>query len=821
MTRIGPYFNTYFSRRPEAPPSSKKKAKQPVEMPAPKHLTDPSGRLAELKIDILSALRAKERYAEADLKVLEESFNFMVRFHEKETLPHGERTVIHLLEVARTLALWGADAIVVSAGLLHLASLEKLENEGIDKRVCYLVRRKNALEPYLFARIEGEISPREAGYLTEMCLIQEGDKNVWLLEAADELRTLSSLIDVGVIPSRAYHVTSSILKWFDLDNISLKLEDLALFRLDPQEYQRLEDFITKTNREVRKNHLEDLRILTEFIGTELTATGLKFRVQVDVKSVARAKTKLERGESLTDGGRFRFIIDGPKEQCIQAMRTVQKEMQDYQYTEILSERKNYIGGIKIGETEENYDKGPKPNGYQSLHLHFRGKENEPINVQIRTQEMHEWAELGGASHGRFKLNGLIDTGTIDEASTTRQKLISEGRRYAFYDGKIYRLVPYRSEKPATLLDLAFAASPDLGLRSPDKITIERINPETGGISKEKGTSILTALQNGDRTIHSKRGKTIVLRRARFTSVATLPAILSMKMARERELDPETIDQRASTARTNGEIAVEAALLEWRGELLKLLRKKLGAKAEEFALYISTRLEPAVRLLNLESVDELHLAVGLSKNREKIIARLMNEVKTSSLFAAYRAADNEVDIRMLVYDAPSTLPAVFQLFDRDELISMRTFSFKPIRPSTPPYALIKASFRSRAKNPELGTLLTESGEIYQQIQPKPEGVKYNNARIDIQLNRCSPPIAQRISEIIQKQGGNITSVTIEKRKGNNFVCCFNVSVPRQLPFETYTRMVEKNVRDIRTKGIGKRRYGGLRVKELRVKFSKSS
>lgn len=687
----------------------------------------PISDLTALKTEIIDALRSKERYSEQDLEVLEQAFDLMVRFHEHQTFPNGEKVTIHLLEVARTLCEWGCSPVLAAAGLLHLIPMNILAKENISTTVQEMVLKKNRLSRYLYIDLEGPLTDRESRYLSKMCLMQESDRDVWLLESADAFHTLRSLshsegAKTHRLASRSFNVTSPILSMLDLDHIAVKLENIAFLRLDKAEYERIEKLIENANQRDRIEALKHLASLVDLISEELKRIGLEHRVETDVKSVTRTMKKLKKGEELTDASRFRIIVRGGPAECKTAFENVISAMEALGYTEYLNERRNFVAGISLGEP---YDLGPKANGYQSIHAHVRGEKFEPINIQIRDEMMHEIAEQGSASHGRFKLNGLLSDSVIDEATSEQARLIKEGRRYGFYQGQIYRLIPYDKSKPVRLRDLLFAVSPKNGLRSPDIISVKRFDPVTGIMDVIK-LPVQAALENGDTVMPFKLSRTAHTARIRLNQLNTLNAIVTLKMASHSRLDEDSWRQRSSSVSEKGKTALGIELSDWRNQLRQRLTTVLSNEGESIAdLKIDTMFsqERAAKAIGATTEDAMHLAIGLAQrqSKAKLIDTIMRTISSSSVALAYKIGRqrNQVDFWLMVNDTPGAYGQVLSLFNQHSWQHVSLSS----RPLAEGFFLIKARVKTRKKDIEEDVLgfLGDSRDLYQQTKPFPPGI----------------------------------------------------------------------------------------------------
>ncbi|MEA3493868.1 MAG: hypothetical protein U9R38_05735 [Candidatus Margulisiibacteriota bacterium] len=726
--------------------------------------------IPQLKNDLLEELRSKKRYNNIEIEALERAFNLMVsHYGEKEA--DWKKTVINLLHVAKTLAAWGTDPLVVSAGLLHLMPVDELARENIDPRVVDLIKRKSILGSYLFIPLIGKISEREADYLLKMCLMQEGNRNVWLLEGACEFASLSTNSHTGTTASRAYHITSRILSLFDLDSISVLVEDISLLRLDKEEYQKIESIITAANKRSRLDALSRLRTVTGLVSEDLALKGIKHRIQIDVKSVPRTLKKIRKGKKLTDASRFRVIIEGAAEQCVKTMDVVTEDLTALGYYELTMGRNNFLHGVTI-TPGNNF--GRKKNGYESIHLHFRGENYEPVNVQIRTEEMHAEAEAGSASHGRFKLNGLLGAPSIDEAGIIREKLIASGEKYGIHRGITYRLLPNDAGKKVKLLDLAFCVNPDLGLRCPEHVDVRRIDPKTG--KRERLIlKVSSPVENGDVVI-IKKGN-ILSRNPNQASTASTSTAL--KLATRGVLDKQRIQQRTSEAAQEGEIAIETELSPWFRTLTESIHSALerdGKDPGKAKIYISSSLSHVAHArFGLEDEKGLFVYAGLAKDREQTLKKIVQGIKDASVASAYLVEERHTRLWMMVRDIPGVVSAIFLLINKQNL-GIETFNIKQV---TTNYSLAKITMRSRKKDfeSEMRHILAGAKNIYSNITHRTKGIMRRKIEVLFSLNRCNAYVAHKISAMMAKNGANIVSAQMDKDESRaKMACSFTISVP---------------------------------------------
>lgn len=712
-----------------------------------------------------------------DIETLKRSFNLMLRYFSKIGDLRNGKLLLHLVETGKLLVQWSGNPILISAGLLYLVPLETLRAEKADPRVIDYIERKKAVASYLYMPLAGK-TPEETEqnhkYLTKICLMRESDRDLWLLEAATVFERLSSLDKVDepakFTASRAYHVIASMLSLFNLDDLAVKVEDISFFRLDEEKYKQTETYIADLNKNGRFRTLEDLRILTDLISEELGKRGIKHQIQVDVKSVARTHKKRLLGEKITDASRFRFIIDGSPDQCKEAMGIIVSSMKDLKYREDLNNRKNYIRGLSIGEA---FDEEPKANGYESIHLHFDGENGEPINVQIRTEEMHRVAEIGSASHGRFKLAGIIDN-TTEGAASISESLNGEKRKYGVYNGTVYRLIPYPSGRTIRIIDLAFAICANFGLRFPDKVWIERIDPKTG-IRNKLLLPFSSPLENGDILLMAEYDllEKPVLSRTRARNVSTLAAAMAYELAPRGKLDAQAMAERSSISAKQGEVAIASAKQSWefslRSALIEEIQKE-GLNISDININTLASLTHAIPLMGLESIGELRLAVGLSREKGLTLERVMEIVRQTSSSIAHQVTRNRdkgffIDLWVLAYSAPGTLRFFLKLLGemKYDLLSLSC------RPVTADHGLMRMKISTSKKSSQqvekdILTLLAKAEDLYQNTEYRVSTQSRSTAKISLALSNLDIRKIYRLTELLAGQRANISSSSYTVRRG---------------------------------------------------------
>lgn len=339
------------------------------------------------KQELLS--RAKPHYEDDELLELDHAVDFAAKAHQGQKRRSGEPYIIHPMAVADTLIDWGMDIDTVLAGVLHDtvedtdATLDEIENlfgrnvaflvDGVTKVSQARAGMRN-LESYL---------PQTKDNLSKLLIAVGQDVRVIIIKLADRLHNLSTLQymkpDKQVkIARESLDVFAPMADRLGMGRVRMEIEELAFSYLDPVEFRRLKNLMKKRlGKSTRK--LGNVRSEVE---KELKKQHIDFEVNGRVKSIYSLYKKLKKVDGNIDD-----IYD------LMALRVVVKTKEDcYKVLGILhSMYQPMISRIK------DYIAIPKPNGYQSLHTTVLTPSKQIVEFQIRTYEMHEYAERGLAA----------------------------------------------------------------------------------------------------------------------------------------------------------------------------------------------------------------------------------------------------------------------------------------------------------------------------------------------------------------------------------------------------------------------------------------
>ncbi len=331
--------------------------------------------------------------SESDFSKAERAYCFAAEKHRVQKRRSGEMYINHPVEVAIILADLKMDCDVVCAALLHdtvedtetsLADVSELFGETVAELVDGVTKLTN---------IEVDsMDEKQALNLRKMFLAMSHDIRVIIVKLADRLhnmRTLAALReDRRLFKAReTMDVYAPLADRLGMSSIKWELEDLSFFYLEPDAYQRIARMVAES-REARDRFLDEtIKTLTD----ELNRVGLTdFQINGRSKHYWSIYMKMKR-----KGKEFSEIYD------LVALRVITRTVGDCY---------SALGAVHtlwhpMPGRFKDYIAMPKFNNYQSLHTTVIGPTARPLEIQIRTYEMHEQAEYGIAAHWLYKKSG--------------------------------------------------------------------------------------------------------------------------------------------------------------------------------------------------------------------------------------------------------------------------------------------------------------------------------------------------------------------------------------------------------------------------------
>jgi len=340
------------------------------------------------EFDLLERI-CQEYLPSSDLAIIKRAYDVAYAAHDGQFRKSGTPYIVHPTSVACILAELHQDTPTICAGLLHdtvedthLTEKEIEDEFGHD--ICQLVTGVTKLGKFRFDSKEAE----QAENFRKMFLAMAQDVRVVIIKLADRLhnmRTLSHLPPPKQqrIARETREIFAPLAHRMGMWTVKWEMEDLAFEVLQPEDFQRIRDLVA-ANRGEREGYVGDfmgkIRIILDEAGIHSDVTGRP-------KHFYSIYQKLEQNhisfDELYDILGIRIFVNTLPE-CYQVLGVVHS-----QFKPISGRIKDYIAV-------------PKSNLYQSLHTTVIGPEGKPIEIQIRTYEMHQVAEFGVAAHWQYK-----------------------------------------------------------------------------------------------------------------------------------------------------------------------------------------------------------------------------------------------------------------------------------------------------------------------------------------------------------------------------------------------------------------------------------
>ncbi len=334
-------------------------------------------------------LTTRADYSDDDKKLVRKAYSYAETAHEGQKRHSGEPYFNHVLATAMILNELGMDAQSVAAGLLHDV-IEDTDKTEVDVRlelgddVVFLV---NGVTKLGAVRFQG--SDRHVESLRKLFVATSEDIRVLIIKLCDRLHNMRTLEFIPVekqfrIAKETMELYAPIAHRLNMGQIKGELEDLSFPHLYPKEYEKVlalaKDQYAKSETSLQK--IKD-RLIKELKKEKIPFKSMDYRRKHLWSLYLKLKRKDMDIERVYDISALRVIVNKPTE-CYQVLGIVH------------SIWRPLPGRIK------DYIAFPKPNGYQSVHTTIFTGAGNLAEVQIRTDNMHQEAEFGIASHFAYK-----------------------------------------------------------------------------------------------------------------------------------------------------------------------------------------------------------------------------------------------------------------------------------------------------------------------------------------------------------------------------------------------------------------------------------
>lgn len=444
------------------------------------------------EVPIFSEIKEKlieQKRTDEDIEKIEQAYLFAKKLHEGQYRISEEPYIIHPVEVAKILVDLKADTNTIIAAFLHdvledTDTKPEIIEENFSKDVLHLVQGVTKLGKLQFKSTE----ERQAENFRRMFIAMANDIRIIFLKLADRLHNMRTLNFMAAnkqqkIAQETLDIFAPLANRLGIGKIKAELEDLSLRYLHPDKYYEIAQLVSqkKAERELT------VKLLIEKISQEVKNSGINAQITGRAKHYYSIYSKMERlniaFHDLYDITAVRVIVDSEKE-CYEVLGIIHS-----QFKPIPGRFKDYIAM-------------PKGNLYQSLHTSVIGPRSKPLEVQIRTWEMHEIAEYGIAAHWKYKEKGskksadnsdvqfswMRKMAEYDKDLTTAQEYVDSVKIDIFSD-QVFAFTPngdvFDLPVDATPVDFAYRIHSDVGNRT------------VGALINGRITQLDTKLKNGD------------------------------------------------------------------------------------------------------------------------------------------------------------------------------------------------------------------------------------------------------------------------------------------------------------------------------------
>ncbi len=406
-----------------------------------------------------------------DKKLVRSAFDIAVDAHKNQRRKSGEAYIFHPIAVAKIIASEiGLDAVSIAAALLHdvvedtdytLDDIERMFGETIARIVDGLTK---------IAHLKKEMNiSQQAENFRKMLLTLHDDVRVIIIKIADRYH---NMLTMDAMPehkqvqmaSETLYIYAPLAHRIGLYNIKTELENLSLKYTEPEVYNDIQEKIEQTKEE-QQNYIDEF---SNIIRDSLDKEGLEYHIKGRMKSIYSIRKKM-----VSQNVTFDEIYD---KFAIRIIYKSDKQNEKFIAWKIYSIATDHFTPNPI--RLRDWISSPKSTGYEALHITVMGPEGKWVEVQIRSERMHEIAEKGYAAHFKYKHGAQKEQGIEMWLNRLQEALeTSNGNAVDFveefklnlYSKEIFVFTPKGElkslPKDATPLDFAFNIHTEVGMRT--------------------------------------------------------------------------------------------------------------------------------------------------------------------------------------------------------------------------------------------------------------------------------------------------------------------------------------------------------------------
>ena len=406
-----------------------------------------------------------------DKKLIRSAFDVAVDAHKDQRRKSGEAYIFHPIAVAKIVASEiGLDAVSIASALLHdvvedtpytLDDIERMFGETVARivdgltKIAHLKKDKNISQ--------------QAENFRKMLLTLHDDVRVIIIKIADRyhnMLTMDSMPEYKQvkIASETLYIYAPLAHRIGLYNIKTQLEDLSLKYTEPEVYNDIQGKIEETEEE-QQQYIKDF---TKVIENSLDEEGLNYRIKGRMKSIFSIRRKMSAKNIA-----FNEVYD---KFAIRVIYKADKKNEKFLAWKIYSIVTDHFTPNPV--RLRDWITSPKSTGYEALHITVMGPQGKWVEVQIRSERMHEIAEKGYAAHFKYKHGDQNEQGIEQWLNRLQEALESangnavdfvEEFKLNLYSKEIFVFTPKGElkslPKGATPLDFAFNIHTEVGMKT--------------------------------------------------------------------------------------------------------------------------------------------------------------------------------------------------------------------------------------------------------------------------------------------------------------------------------------------------------------------
>ncbi|MBT8271482.1 MAG: RelA/SpoT family protein [Bacteroidia bacterium] len=407
----------------------------------------------------------------ADKRLIRSAFDVAVDAHKDQRRRSGEAYIFHPIAVAKIVASEiGLDAISIASALLHdvvedteytLDDIERMFGDTVARIV-------DGLTKIAHLKKDRNIS-QQAENFRKMLLTLHDDVRVIIIKIADRYH---NMLTMDAMPehkqvkmaSETLYIYAPLAHRIGLYNIKTELEDLSLKYTEPEVYADIAERIEQTKEEQQK-YIEDF---SKVIKNSLDKEGLEYNIKGRMKSIYSIRKKM-----IAQNVSFDEIYDKFAIRIIYQSDTEDEKFFAWKIYSIVTDHFT-PNPVRL----RDWISSPKSTGYEALHITVMGPEGKWVEVQIRSERMHEIAEKGYAAHFKYKHGEQKELG-IEEWLNRLQEALENSNGSAVDFVEEFKLNLYAKEifvftpkgelkslpKGATPLDFSFNIHTEVGMKT--------------------------------------------------------------------------------------------------------------------------------------------------------------------------------------------------------------------------------------------------------------------------------------------------------------------------------------------------------------------